>query len=362
MSTATDRRTVPAHPSAPVGSTSVGFAPDRTTAAPSSADRRPDSATPAVLAVGLRSSYPGRGTVLDGIDLAVAPGTVHGLLGPNGAGKSTTVRILATLQRFDSGTVRVAGHDLAREPGAVRSRIGVAGQHAALDPVLSGRENLTMFARLHRMRPRAARARAGELLDRFDLAAAADRPLRHYSGGMRRRLDLAVSLIRSPQVLFLDEPTTGLDPRSRSEVWDAVRELAAGGTTVLLTTQYLEEADRLCRRISLLRAGRIALEGSPDELKATIGGSRLEVAVPPGASPADISRTLAGALGVTTDVDDAARRVSAPLDGATDALARAAAALSGLGVHVDDLALRRPDLDDVFLRLTAPDISEGPHR
>ncbi|MGC5614727.1 ABC transporter ATP-binding protein [Georgenia sp. Z1491] len=316
--------------------------------------------TPAVLAVGLRTSYPGRPPVLDGLDLAVAPGTVHGLLGPNGAGKTTTVRILATLQRFDSGQVRVAGHDVARDPAAVRERIGVAGQHAALDQVLTGRENLRMFARLHRLRPRAARARADELLDRFDLAGAADRPVGHYSGGMRRRLDLAVSLIRSPLVLFLDEPTTGLDPRSRSEVWDAVRELAAGGTTVLLTTQYLEEADRLCHRISLVRGGRIAVEGSPEELKASTGGSRLEVMVPPGAPLAPVVAALAAALGAVPDVDPGSRRVTVPLTGTTDALARAARALADVGVPAEDLALRRPDLDDVFLQLTAPDATEGP--
>lgn len=228
---------------------------------------------PAVRCEGLRKSYPRRGVVLDGLDLAVAPGTVHGLLGPNGAGKTTAVRILATLQRFDSGRAEVAGCDVASDPAGVRARIGMAGQYAAVDEVLTGRQNLVMFARLHHLRARAARLRAAELLERFDLQAAADRPVRHYSGGMRRRLDLAVSMIRSARVLFLDEPSTGLDPRSRNEVWEAVRELAAGGTTVLLTTQYLEEADRLCDRISVMNHGRIVAEGSPAELKARVGGS-----------------------------------------------------------------------------------------
>jgi ABC-2 type transport system ATP-binding protein len=231
------------------------------------------STTPAVLAEGVRKHYPGRGAALDGLDLEIAAGTVHGLLGPNGAGKTTAVRILSTLLPFDSGRALVAGRDVAGDPAGVRERIGVAGQYAAVDEVLSGRQNLEMFARLHHMRARAARLRATALLERFDLVAAGDRPVRHYSGGMRRRLDLAVSLIRSPAVLFLDEPSTGLDPRSRNEVWDAVRELASSGTTVLLTTQYLEEADRLCSRITLIDGGRVVAEGSPTALKSRVGGS-----------------------------------------------------------------------------------------
>ena len=230
------------------------------------------STRPAILCEDLRKLRGGR-TVLDGLDLAVAPGTVHGLLGPNGAGKTTVVRILATLQRFDSGRVRVAGCDVTRDPAGVRARIGIAGQYAAVDEVLTGRANLEWFARLHHLRAKAARRRAADLLERFDLVGAADRPVRHYSGGMRRRLDLAVSMIRSAQVLFLDEPSTGLDPRSRGEVWDAVRELAAAGTTVLLTTQYLQEADQLCDRVSVLDRGRIVADGSPAQLKARAGGT-----------------------------------------------------------------------------------------
>ncbi|MEU0312790.1 ATP-binding cassette domain-containing protein [Nocardioides sp. NPDC006273] len=233
---------------------------------------------PAIWTQGLRKSYPGRGAALDGIDLAVAPGTIHGLLGPNGAGKTTTVRILATLARLDSGQAWVAGRNVVHDRAGVRARIGVAGQYAAVDEVLSGRQNLEMFARLYRMRAKEARQRSGELLERFALVEAADRPVRGYSGGMRRRLDLAVSLIRSPHVLFLDEPTTGLDPRSRIEVWDAVRELAESGTTVLLTTQYLEEADRLCSRITMVDRGRVVAEGSPAELKSSVGGRDLDEA------------------------------------------------------------------------------------
>ena len=233
---------------------------------------------PAIWTQALRKSYPGRGAALDGIDLAVPAGTVHGLLGPNGAGKTTTVRILATLASFDSGQAWVAGRNVARDRAGVRARIGIAGQYAAVDGILSGRQNLEMFARLHRMRAREARARTNELLERFDLVEAAGRPVKGYSGGMRRRLDLAVSLIRSPRVLFLDEPTTGLDPRSRLEVWDAVRELADSGTTVLLTTQYLEEADRLCSRITMVDRGRVVAEGSPAELKSSVGGRDLDEA------------------------------------------------------------------------------------
>ena len=238
------------------------------------------STEPAILAEDVRKHFPVRGAALDGFSLSVAPGTVHGLLGPNGAGKTTAVRILSTLLRFDSGHVRVAGRDVSRDPSGVRERIGVAGQYAAVDEILTGRQNLEMFARLHHLRGRAARARTGELLERFDLTTAADRPVRHYSGGMRRRLDLAVSLIRNAQVLFLDEPTTGLDPRSRSEVWAAVSELAATGTTVLLTTQYLEEADRLASQISLVDRGQIIAEGSPTDLKSYVGGNRIEITVP----------------------------------------------------------------------------------
>ena len=228
-----------------------------------------------ILATDLRKRYGDR-VALDGFTLRIPAGTVCGLLGPNGAGKTTAVRILATLLRPDSGEARVAGHDAIRQPGKVRSRIGLVGQNASVDEILTGRQNLVLFGRLGHLPARAARRRAAELLDQFGLDAAADRPVSGYSGGMRRRLDLAAGLILAPAVLFLDEPTTGLDPAGRLDVWGHIRDLAASGTTVLLTTQYLEEADRLADRIALLDAGRIVAEGTPDELKARVGPDRVE--------------------------------------------------------------------------------------
>ncbi|MGV9844656.1 ATP-binding cassette domain-containing protein, partial [Streptomyces fungicidicus] len=229
-----------------------------------------------------RKTYGGSGgkngrPALDGLDLTVARGTVHGVLGPNGAGKSTLVKILATLLHPDAGRVEVAGHDVVREAYAVRLRIGLLGQHAALDEELGGLQNLEMFGRLHHLGARRARARAEELLERFALSGTGPKAVKQYSGGMRRRLDLAASLITEPEVLFLDEPTTGLDPRGRAEVWDSVRSLVGGGTTVLLTTQYLEEADQLADRISVVDAGRVIADGTADELKAAIGGDRIDV-------------------------------------------------------------------------------------
>jgi ABC-2 type transport system ATP-binding protein len=313
---------------------------------------------PAIAVTGLSKSFPGRGAVLEGLDLTVEPGTIHGLLGQNGAGKTTTVRILATLSRLDSGTARVAGFDVAGDPQAVRRRIAVAGQYAAVDEVLSGRQNLIMFARLNRMRPGAARRRAAELLERFDLAAAADPAVGTDSRGMRRRLDLAVSLIRSPRVLFLDEPTTGLDPRSRLEVWDAIRELASGGTTVLLTTQYLEEADRLCSRISVLRGGRVVAEGTPSELKSAVGGSRAEIDVPAGTDLHVVARGLTEATGAPVTIDADARRISMPLAPDADALVSLSGAVAQLGLAAADLTIRRPDLDEAFLTLTEDTATE----
>lgn len=317
-----------------------------------------DERDAAILTEGLRKHFPGRGAAVDGLDLAVAPGTVHGLLGPNGAGKTTTVRILSTLQPFDSGRVRVAGRDVARDPAGVRARIGVAGQHAAVDDVLSGRQNLEMFARLQHLRARAARERADALLEHFDLQSAADRPVGHYSGGMRRRLDLAISLIRRAQVLFLDEPTTGLDPRSRSEVWGAIRDLASTGTTVLLTTQYLEEADRLCSRSSMIDRGRVVAEGSPAELKARVGDSRVEIAVPAGLDLTATSDTVASALGTSPQINTVSRRVTIPVRGGTDVLTRLARGLDGAGLSTNDISLRGPDLDEVFLRMAGPAMPE----
>ncbi|MFE6304953.1 ATP-binding cassette domain-containing protein [Nocardiopsis sp. NPDC057823] len=308
---------------------------------------------PVILAEGVRKTYPSRSRPsLDGFDLVVRPGTVHALLGPNGAGKTTAVRVMSTLVRFDEGSVRVAGHDVASQSRRVRERIGLTGQYAALDEVLSGRRNLEMFARLHHLRPREAKARAAELLERFGLTDAAERSVRHYSGGMRRRLDLAASLILDPQVLFLDEPTTGLDPRSRAEVWRAVRDLVDRGTTVLLTTQYLEEADRLADTVSVMEAGRVIAEGAPDELKRRVGGSRVEVVV---TDPSEVDKAvevLGRVCGAPLDVDPDTQTVRAPVGGRGSELAKVVRALDEAGLEVEDIALRRPSLDEVFLSLT----------
>ncbi|SFN64515.1 ABC-2 type transport system ATP-binding protein [Actinomadura madurae] len=305
----------------------------------------------AVSAEGLRKRYGGT-EALAGLDLRVPAGTVHGLLGPNGAGKTTAVRILTTLTRPDGGTARVAGHDVVREPDEVRRRIGLVGQHAAVDEILGGRQNLVMFGRLHHLGAKEARRRADELLERFRLADAAAKPAGEYSGGMRRRLDLAASMILAPPVLFLDEPTTGLDPRSRGEVWDAIRALVGGGTTVLLTTQYLEEADRLASGISVIDRGRVIAEGTPDALKARLGGDRIEVVLDdPGsltAAAGIVGKVAAGEV----DVDAETLRVGAPVSGRAAALTEAVRALDEAGVAVADIGLRRPTLDEVFLHLT----------
>jgi ABC-2 type transport system ATP-binding protein len=305
----------------------------------------------AVEAVGLRKRY-GRTEALRGLDLAVPVGTVCGLLGPNGAGKTTAVKVLTTLVRPDGGQARVAGVDVVRHPDQVRRRIGLAGQHAAVDEKITGRENLRLFGRLHHLGERRARAVADELLERFGLGPAAGRLVATYSGGMRRRLDLAASLLVTPDVLFLDEPTTGLDPRSRGEVWDAVRELVRTGTTVLLTTQYLEEADRLADRIAVVDAGRVIASGTPPELKSQVGGDRLEVVVTdPAALPA-AAAALTAVTGVPAAVEPELRRVSGPAGRGSAALTDAVLALQAGGIGTDDVTLRRPTLDDVFLRLT----------
>ncbi|WP_240809827.1 ATP-binding cassette domain-containing protein [Actinomadura sp. WMMA1423] len=305
----------------------------------------------AVAAEGLRKRYGGT-EALAGLDLRVPAGTVHGLLGPNGAGKTTAVRILTTLARPDSGTARVAGHDVVREAVEVRRRIGLVGQHAAVDEVLGGRQNLVMFGRLHHLGARRARRRADELLERFGLTDAAAKPAGQYSGGMRRRLDLAASMILAPPVLFLDEPTTGLDPRSRGEVWDSIRDLVEGGTTVLLTTQYLEEADRLASGVSVIDHGRVIAEGTPDELKARLGGDRVEVVVDDPAALASAAEIVARVATGEVDVDAEALRVGAPVAGRAAALTEAVRGLDEAGVAVADIGLRRPTLDEVFLHLT----------
>jgi ABC-2 type transport system ATP-binding protein len=303
--------------------------------------------TYAVLSEGLEKRF-GAVYALRGLDLAVAEGTVCGVLGANGAGKTTAVRLLTTLLRPDAGSARVAGHDLLREAAAVRRSIGVTGQYASVDCDLTGRENLRLFARLHRVRDAAARA--AELLDRFGLAEAADRPASTYSGGMRRRLDLAASLIRRPEVLFLDEPTTGLDPASRNQIWEAVRTLKSEGTTVLLTTQYLDEADQLADDIVLVDRGRVAHTGSPAELKALIG-SYAEVVV----AHADAMPAAAAVLDQLTGNEPAFDRercaVGAVTTDPTLTLPRLVRELDAASVPLLDTSLRPPTLDDVFLRL-----------
>ncbi|MGW0119094.1 ATP-binding cassette domain-containing protein [Streptomyces sp. NPDC003327] len=306
--------------------------------------------TDAITVEGMKKRY-GDKAALDGLDLVVRRGTVHGLLGPNGAGKTTTVRILATLLRHDEGLVRVAGHDVRTQARDVRRRIGLLGQHAALDEELGGRQNLEMFGRLHHLGARRAGTRADELLERFGLADTGRKPVKQYSGGMRRRLDLAASLITDPEVLFLDEPTTGLDPRGRGEVWESVRSLVGGGTTVLLTTQYLEEADRLADRISVVDGGRIVADGTPDELKTRAGQDRIDVVVRDGARLDEALRLLPFAP-AEARVDRDRRRISAPVRDRMAALAETVRALEAAGIEAEDVALRRPTLDEVFLRLT----------
>jgi len=296
---------------------------------------------------GLRKRY-GEVRALDGFDLAVAAGTIHGLLGPNGAGKSTAVKALATLIDLDGGAARVAGLDVRTQGRQVRERIGLIGQNAAVDEILGGRQNLVMFGRLYGLGKAAARERADQLLARFGLSAAADRAVSTYSGGMRRRLDIAAGLIRTPAVLFLDEPTTGLDPRGRNDVWETVREVAAGGTTVLLTTQYLDEADQLAAEISVMNHGRIIASGTPEALKRRLGGDRVTVTLP---SP-DALDVLAGRFANAT-VDAAARTVTFEVGSGVVALAEIVRVLDQLGLTPEDLVLRRPTLDEVFLTLTA---------
>jgi len=301
---------------------------------------------PAIRATGLRKSF-GDKLVLDGIDLNVPEGTVFALLGPNGAGKTTTVHILSTLIGADGGEVRVAGHDVARDPDPVRAAIGVTGQLTAVDNLLTGEENLLLMADLRHLGRREGRRRAAELLARFDLAEAARKPAATYSGGMRRRLDLAMGLLGDPRIVFLDEPTAGLDPRSRRAMWQIVRDLVAGGVTIFLTTQYLEEADELADRIALLDNGRMVAEGTADELKRRIPGGhiRLQFAYPDGLESA--ARTLGEAVR-----DDEALTLQVPSDGSVKSLRALLSRLDDESIEVDGLSIHTPDLDDVFLTLT----------
>jgi ABC-2 type transport system ATP-binding protein len=307
----------------------------------------------AIAASGLRKRY-GQTYALDGFDLAVPAGTVLGLLGPNGAGKTTAVRILSTLLRPDGGRAEVAGFDVVGQPAEVRYRIGLTGQTPAVDEVLTGRENLIMWGRLYHL-GQGARARADELLERFGLADAAGKQVKHYSGGMRRRLDLAASFIMSPEVMFLDEPTTGLDPRNRNEGWEAIRALVAGGTTVLLTTQYLDEADQLADQIVVLDRGRAIADGTPEQLKSKIGGDRIDLVLrDAGELPAAVA-IVARVTDAEPGTDPATRRISAPIRHRVTALTEVVRALDDAGIAAEDIGLRRPTLDEVFLRLTGHD-------
>ncbi|MFD4755685.1 ATP-binding cassette domain-containing protein [Streptomyces sp. NPDC058426] len=317
-------------------------------ASPAPATTGPAAPAPAISATSLRKSY-GEKTVLAGIDLAVPEGSVFALLGPNGAGKTTTVQILSTLVTpgDGSGALVVGGHDVAREPQAVRAAIGVTGQFSAVDGLITGEENMLLMADLHHLGKRERRTVTAELLERFDLTAAARKPASTYSGGMKRRLDLAMTLVGGPRILFLDEPTTGLDPRSRHAMWQLVRDLVAGGTTVFLTTQYLDEADELADRIAVLHEGRIAAEGSADELKRLVPGGHVRLRFTDPAAYGTAAGALPGAVR-----DEAALTLRVPGDGSQRALRTLLGRLDATGVEAAELTVHTPDLDDVFFALT----------
>ncbi|NIK75094.1 ABC-2 type transport system ATP-binding protein [Paenibacillus castaneae] len=310
----------------------------------------------AVEARGLVKSF-GNFRAVDGVDLNVRTGSIYGVLGPNGAGKTTTIRMLATLLRLDSGSARIFGHDVVKESQIIRQLIGVTGQYASVDESLSATENLIIFSRLLGLGRAESRKKAGELLEEFGLTEAAKRPLKNFSGGMRRRLDLAASLIAQPPLLFLDEPTTGLDPRTRAQMWDTIRRLVNTGSTVLLTTQYLEEADQLADRIAVIDHGRVVAEGTSDELKASVGTSSLQLKVQ---NPLDLEvarKTVEQVLDIRSNVSHEAGKITAPLvnaDRATDVLN----ALREAGVHLAEMSVQKPTLDEVFLTITGNGITE----
>ncbi|WP_419997165.1 ATP-binding cassette domain-containing protein [Streptomyces boninensis] len=308
----------------------------------------PTSRTPAISAIDLRKSY-GDKTVLDGIDLNIPAGSVFALLGPNGAGKTTAVKILSTLIAADGGQAQVAGHDIATAPDGVRAAIGVTGQFSAVDGLITGEENMLLMADLHHLPKREGRRTAAELLERFDLVEAAKKPAQSYSGGMKRRLDIAMTLVGNPRIIFLDEPTTGLDPRSRNNMWRIIRELVSDGVTVFLTTQYLEEADELADRIAVLNDGKIAAEGTAEELKRLIPGGHIRLRFTDPAAYASASTTLRE---VTRD--DEALTLQLPSDGSQRELRSILDWLDSAGIEADELTVHTPDLDDVFFALTGP--------
>ncbi|MFC3575948.1 ATP-binding cassette domain-containing protein [Streptomyces yaanensis] len=313
----------------------------------------------AIYAEGLVKTF-GDVRALDGVDLDVPEGTVLGLLGPNGAGKTTTVRCLTTLLRPDSGTAVVAGIDVLKHPDAVRRSVGLSGQFAAVDEYLTGRENLQMVGQLYQMRAKAAKQRATELLEQFHLTDAADRPTKTYSGGMRRRLDLAAALVVRPPVMFMDEPTTGLDPRNRQQLWEVIKQLVSGGTTLLLTTQYLEEADHLAHDICVVDHGRVIARGTSDQLKAQTGGERVEVVVHEREHIPTATEVLRGFGKGDTTVEEHTRKLTVPVTGGAKLLAEVIRELDTRGIEIDDIGLRRPTLDDVFLSLTGHVAEEKP--
>jgi len=314
---------------------------------------------PTIEAEGLKKRY-GKAQSLDGLDLYAESGQVVALLGPNGAGKTTFVRALATLLRLDAGTLRVLGRDVRRDPAAVRRLLGLAGQFAAVEPAMTGRENLEMVARLYGQSRRSARARAQSVLEQIDLVEPADRLTRTYSGGMRRRLDLGASLVGRPQLLLLDEPTTGLDPRSRLALWEAIRGLVANGSDVLLTTQYLDEADQLANRIAIVDHGRTIAEGTPGELKRRVGGGVLHVHPRHAADLAAVAEALGRAEGGPPRIDEATSRVTVAAEAELQQLIAVVRSLDGAGVEIDEVAVRQPTLDEVFLALTGHPVADTP--